>query len=94
MSQGVVIFLLTIVPYEISTEYDEYDGPCIAMKIIQDLLKLRGQVTQVYHLALLWFRVQIPRIQDGGARGREKGVVDIIPLVRFIHFCLGNEKYT
>lgn len=32
---------LTIVPYEISTEYDEYDGPCIAMEIIQDLLKLR-----------------------------------------------------
>lgn len=63
MTQGVVIFLLTIVPYEISTEYDEYDGPCIAMEIIQDLLKLRGQVTQVYHLALLWFRVQLPEFR-------------------------------
>lgn len=93
MSQGVVIFLLTIVPYEISTEYDEYDGPCIAMKIIQDLLKLRGQVTQVYHLALLWFRVQLPEFPNSGWR-RELGVVDIIPLVSFIYFCLDNEKYT
>ena len=72
MTQGVAIFLLTIVPYEISTEYDEYDGPCIAMEIIQDLLKLRGQVTQVYHHALLWFRDQIPRIQDSGWRMEER----------------------